>query len=223
MSSLTLRRVREEIDDFLQRLLAIDLASYVQPVTIDEGTGRVGWPTRSGVPFLASRGPATWLDYRHWIENGQFSALLRDGALIQVTYDVADGDLRGHRLAYVPCPFQFEPDDLDSMDPVELCDLYGSGPSDQIVLASTIRFDYDPEAAEDGHPATHLSLNTPDCRIACVAPLRIGIFAEIVLGHFYPNYWNKPEMAELPRAHLWDKCIADSDSQRPHLDWPHWT
>ena len=50
--------------------------------------------------------------YYSMLENGDYSILLNDGGIIQVSLDYSDSNLVGHRYAYVPCPIYFDETDL---------------------------------------------------------------------------------------------------------------
>ena len=176
---VTPRAIRTEIENALAYLIGAEIALYTNPV-IDEH-GRVTW--RSARPvgkFMRGRALPTALDYRHWIDVGAYSALLMDGSLLQLSYDFAGNDLVGHRLAYVPCPFNVDRDLLELEPPVDVFDLYAGGHTSEVILRTVIRFDFDLESTRPEHPATHLTINSPDCRIGCVAPLGVGRFIDFI-------------------------------------------
>ena len=131
--------------------------------------------------------------YRTWLENGAYSALLFDGSLLQITYDFAGPQLIAHRLAWVPCPFIIDLQRLQEESPIEVLDLYTAGKPVDVVLRTSIRFDYDTEGAGPGHPAAHMSIDSAECRIACAAALRLGYFVDFVFRNFYPEFWRAQE------------------------------
>ncbi|MGA5102646.1 DUF2290 domain-containing protein [Streptomyces cellulosae] len=186
-----------------------------------QGT-RVSWtsldPTK---PFLVNRGDPTIQDYRRWAEAGAYSALLFDGALLQLTYDVEGGAVSGHRLAYIPCPYRIDPE-MIQIDPVlDVLDLHIEADPTSIVLHSAVRFDYDPGSAAPGHPASHLTINSAHCRIACAAPMHVGRFADFIFRHFYPDLWaaHKVYFTSSAKRHIGDRTLTEEDRTRPHLMW----
>ncbi|MFE7706442.1 DUF2290 domain-containing protein [Streptomyces sp. NPDC057486] len=99
----TTRTVSEEVRNLLDYLLNAEIAAYTNTVCVS-GT-RVSWhATDPGIPFLVSRGDPTLQDYQRWAQAGAYSALLLDGALLQITYDIEAGEIAGHRLACIPLP-----------------------------------------------------------------------------------------------------------------------
>ena len=91
-----------------------------------------------------------------------------------------------------------------------------------VLLRSPLRFDYDQSAAREGHPAAHFSVNSPECRIACVAPVHPYRFIDFVFRHFYPilrgahDGWFEPA----GRRHIGEAVISDRDRDGLHLTWP---
>lgn len=94
------------------------------------------------------------------------------------------GEVVGHRLAYMPCPYDVAAELLAQESLLDAIELY-DGSSD-ILLRSQLRFDFDPRASAPGHPAAHFTFNSPHCRIACVAPVHIMRFLDFVFRHSYP-------------------------------------
>ena len=165
----TARAVQTDVQNLLDYLLESEGALYTNPVV--NQLGRVSWrPGKTGLEFLPSRTLPTASDYRHWLEAGSYSAVLSDGALLQITYEFEGHQLVAHRLAYVPCPFEVEPDLLASEPLLEVYDLHAGGHVHSVVLGTVIRFDFDRRSARRGHSASHLTINGPSCRIPCAAP-----------------------------------------------------
>ena len=141
-----------------------------------------------------------------------------NGSLLQIADDVVGGQIVGHRLAYVPCPYDLDLELLDEGHGLaDVCDLYRGGDA---VLRSPIRFDYDPASASLHHPAAHMTLNTTDCRIACVAPLRALRFLDFVFRSFYVKLWKAH--ATFFEAAAWRHAAATTTAFAPngvHLAW----
>ncbi|MEU8319749.1 DUF2290 domain-containing protein [Nonomuraea sp. NPDC048881] len=207
------------MQNVLDYLDSADLALYVNPVALTPD--RVSWHAYNpAAEFMTSRQHATIKQYRHWLRNGMYSALLYDASILQITYTVSDGKVIGHRLAYVPCPFDIDQDLLRSGEPVDdIIGLYDRAAD--VALRSPVRFDYDPATARAGHPAAHLTINSPDCRIACVAPLHVQRFVDFVFRHFYQSLWkaHQPFFAAAAWRHLGDSIIDEEDRHLPHVTW----
>jgi len=215
----TSRAVHTEIENLLAYLLDSQIALTTNPVVNYDG--RVTWPARGGSPLPAKKRMPTLSDYRSWLGKGVYSAVLLDGALIQLTYDYAAINmLTGHRLAYVPCPFNVDHELLNELPFEDVMDLYSGDSADNVLLSSTVRFDYDAGRAGVGHPAAHLTFNTPSCRIACAEPMRLGRFVEFVFRNFYPHLWSiHPYLGQVSSRALSDRTITEDEAEGPHVMW----
>lgn len=214
------RAVRNDVHNILDYLQTAELALLTNPVTIRGGL--ITWVRKSDIPFIDFREPPTVKTYRQWIENGDYSALLSDGSLIQTSYELDGHSLVKHRLAYVPCPVAVEPELLTSDMPVlDVVDMVLQGHPDEIRLYAAIRFDFDKNAASSDHPASHFTFNSQECRIPCSAPMHVGRFMNFVFKNFYldlwrvhRNYFSKIAHREITRTPLdADQCL------HPYIHW----
>jgi hypothetical protein len=217
----TARAVAAEVEGLLDYLLESDLAVYVNPVR--RNGGEVSWhPVGGSMPFLLQRGPTQVHDYVRWLRGGHYSALLFDGSLLQITYEVIAGFVTRHRLAYVACPFNIDPELLQVGLPSDIADLYEETPASRLNMVTVLRFDYDIETAGPGHPASHLTMNAPECRIPCAGPMRLGRFADFTFRHFYGATWKKHRkfIDNMPKAAIGKKTLAADEATQPHITWP---
>jgi hypothetical protein len=123
-------------------------------------------------------------------------------------------------VAWVPCPFELDPILLEEESPLDVVDLYLDEPPQNVRLKTPIRFDYDIERAEPGHPAAHMSINASDCRIACMAPLRLGHFIDFVFRNFYPDVWGTHRyLRRLSKKTWWSRTLTDEERTLPHIGW----
>lgn len=217
----TTRSVRDEVKNVLDYLLDAELAHYVNDVAMAGAT--VTWHALDkSAPFNVSHhGDPSVDQYIAWASAGAYSALLFDGSLLQISFSVDGGEIAGHRLAYVPCPYDIDRELLDlGMPIVDVVDGYRS--SDPI-LRSPLRFDFDPRAAGPRHPASHLTINGSDCRIACAAPLHTLRFVDFVFRQFYPALWLAHEPFFRPAAwlHAGPGTLSTDDQRGLHLSWDH--
>ncbi|MGY4895051.1 DUF2290 domain-containing protein [Micromonospora aurantiaca (nom. illeg.)] len=216
----TTRAVRDEVNNLLDYLLGAEIAVFSNVVSI--AGNRVSWhalnPT---IPFLVNRGDPSLDDYKHWVGAGAYSALLFDASLLQITYDIEGGDIVGHRLAYVPCPYRLDPMMVKTDPILDIIDLHVDADPTSMVLHSWVRFDFDPGAAGPSHPASHMTINGMDCRIACAAPLHVGRFVDFIFRHFYPEIWNShlSYFTNGARREIGERTITEEDRSSPHLHW----
>lgn len=212
--------VRREVDGFLRFLADQEIALLVNPVTVAGST--VSWASAPGnARFLEERSTTTLRSYKHWIDTRSYSAVLMDGALLQITYEIVDRAITGHRLAFIPSPFNMDSALMQSEGLTDLVDLYETGQPQDVILRSSVRFDFDPSASDDVHPSSHLTINGKDCRIPCAAPLRLGHFADFIFRNFYRDVWNSyTYLRELSKERWGDHTITSVESSGIHLNWP---
>ena len=118
--------------------------------------------------------------------NDAYSIKMLDGALIQMLYRFAEGDVISHRLAFFPSPhlaeFQNEP------EVYELDEIFADIVMKNIV-PFPLRFDFD--ASDENfkelvHPKSHLTLGQyKNCRIPVTSPLTPFQFISFILRSFY--------------------------------------
>ncbi|MBK6013779.1 DUF2290 domain-containing protein [Streptomyces sp. MBT53] len=183
---------------------------------------RVSWHSiNPSAPFLVNRGDLGLQDYRNWVASGAYSAHLFDGSLLQITYDVSGGDISGHRLAYIPCPYRLDPDMVYQDPLLDVVDIHVATEPANMLLRSAVRFDYDPENAKPGHPSSHMTINASSCRIACAAPLHIGRFIDFIFRHFYADIWSGHTDYFSRGAHreIGARTIIEEDRYGPHIWW----
>lgn len=214
----TPRVVATELDQLFSYLESAGIVYYWN--AIDETPYRVSWHATSREPFLTGHDDVTVSTYLHWLRNGMYSAVLTDGSLLQITYSFDGARVIGHRLAYVPCPIRIDSSLLSEgfalMDVVEL-QLSGA---EDVLMKSMLRFDFDPANARPRHPETHLTMNSVECRIACVSPLRVGRFVDFVFRNFYPNVHEHDSYIQGVTLGGWfDKSIAEDDASGLHIAW----
>ncbi len=214
---MTSRAAASELRNILDYLLNENIAIFVNPIV--EARGRVSWQASSSEPFILERSSPSCSDYRHWVRNGMYSAILFDGSLLQCSFRYGGPILVEHRLCWVPAPFAFDAEELLTESLTDLLDLHLDGSPNDVVLRTPIRFDFDLDSARPGHPASHLTLNFATCRIACRAPVRLGRFLEFVFSHFYPEIWdNDGYLQQLPRSGH-ETTLSDEERNGTHLAW----
>lgn len=214
----TVRSVRDQVRNALDYLLDAELLLYANDVSM--GPNIVSWhPHDRSAPFLIGREHPNIAQYESWVSSGAYSAALFDGSLLQISYEVEGGKVSGHRLAYVPCPYDLDTSLLAEGEPI--LDVFELARDSDAALRSPIRFDYAPRDAKPGHPAVHLSLNSIACRIACVAPLHVLRFIDFVFRHFYTELWlaHRPFFEAGSWQHVGPKVLAEGDHRNVHLMW----
>jgi hypothetical protein len=174
---------------------------------------------------LTTGNPARLGDYISLLGNREYSYLMNDGGMIQIAYIFDRDQIERHRLVYYPCPFAISRRDLSPYGDGGILDLINDQLMTEIEenlrLKSPIRFDYAPGAAADYHPASHITLNDPSCRIPARAPLYFDTFMKFILENFYFDAWQSQAVIRgLAFSHEED-CLSDHDRRRAYLDWTH--
>src|SRR5260370_14700033 len=144
----TPKALANQVRNLLNLLLDSEIAIIINAVVeqhFDHRT-RVKWPWQtSTVGMLSSSAFATVTEYRNFVDAQMYSAILFDGAIVQISYDFSGNNLIGHRLCYYPCPFDMDPG-LIRIEPLgDLIDMYKENRETTTNLRSPCRFDYDHE------------------------------------------------------------------------------
>ena len=159
--------------------------------------------------------------YADYSMRRNYIARMIDGALLQVSYEFGRGQLRRHRLAFLPSPtlpeYSIEPE-LYDQDPLfsEIIDR-GSHP-----VALRFDFDDDPATVKPlSHPASHLTLGQyARCRIPVEAPLTPTHFFDFLLRSFY-SIESKSFADSLPsRRDVFRSTLDSADKGIVHLGLP---
>lgn len=219
---MTPRGVRNEIENLLGILIGSEIAILASPAVLlplATGSERVTWAPGQGSGELFRTETCTIDCYSSWLGSGEYSAILLDGAILQITYDFRGRSLSGHRLAYIPCPFDVSPEEL-RLDPLsDVVELYRSGGPDLVRLRCPLRFDYDPDSASREHSASHFTLLWDHCRCPTIGPLSLGHFVRFVFRSFYPELWGMHSfLREWPQETL-QRTISLDDEHLLHIAW----
>jgi hypothetical protein len=163
---------------------------------------RVSWAGAGTVDPLAAVPSGSMAEYVHALRNQQFSAVLGDGAILQVSFDFARDELVAHRLLYCPSPFEFTEEELGEFGHEQLISACTAEELlSRVRTRPYLRFDYANESS--GEPSSHCHTALEDCRIPVCSPLSFSQFIEFVFENFYPKLWaSTPILHGMPIAHL---------------------
>ena len=214
----TVRAIHDQLRNALDYLRDAELAHFTTAVSV--GSADVSWhPLDRKGAFIENFEHPTIDQYVTWLANGDYSALLYDGSLIQLFYEIEGGEVTRHRLSYFPCPYDIDRALLkDGMPPADIVDLYRDS---DVALRSPIRFDFDRHAAGQGHPASHFTINGIDCRIACVAPLHVMRFLDFIFRHFHAQLHAAHRLffEDAHTQHIGPPSLKDDDREQVHFAW----
>lgn len=219
----TANSVKTEVEFVLEYLQTKGLSFFWNEMKIDNNS--LTWKRKNpSIPLYRASTPDSFRQYLAWLENSDYSAVLFDGSLIQITYRFARNRPIFHRLAYIPCPveidlFDFPPGDMALSDYIDLHFDF----SNDYLLRSSFRFDFDNQVVVN-HPKSHVTLNSVDCRIPCAGPLRANRFFCFLFSNFYPDkFKDHPAFfADLAQNDSWARhVISEDDKLKMHICWPH--
>lgn len=180
------RDAEYELRSFLELLMVLGIAAHIRPV-VRKSTSvgvRLTWPGE----FVLQRGRTIDADdYFGILEHQSYSALLTDGSVLQISFDYEGSALVGHRLAMIPCPYDVDSELVMEFGLFDALQLIRTDPHTKILLRGPIRFDFDPNAASDLHPASHLTIINNESRIPITRPITLGHFIRFVFRHFFPH------------------------------------
>ena len=160
-------------------------------------------------------------EYLYALRWNEYSFVIYDGSVIQIEYREDNSRIAYHRLCYFPCPIELDLtlDDLEQpLDEVVLAGI-NSGRLEIIKPFAALRFDYDAGNAKPGHPASHFTLISPDCRIPVQEPMGLERFLEFVFRNFYAGDAAKWAPALKHISFNLDKCISDEETNGIHFGW----
>jgi hypothetical protein len=163
---------------------------------------------------------STVREYLDQLHTREFSCLLSDGALVQISFRTKRDMIIWHRYNYFPCPIDvnltgFIHQDIDLAQYV--AELAFSD-MNRIQLRTAIRFDYSPDDARVGHPHSHLHLNAEDCRVAVCEPLTAREFVEFIIRSFYDAYKGPFANAHAAGSGAPQRCISIDEENYYHVN-----
>lgn len=224
---MTPAKIRGEVDSLLKLLISNGIALYMSPVVTKHLSSiiRITWPSRPQNWRLGFEKPFGSIEeYFAWLKNDEYSAILFDGSMLQISFEFQWRDLVAHRLVYYPCPVELSYEEqmlLKELPVTEVIDAYADA-RDRFRAKSPIRFDFDAVAVTPTHPASHMTILTNDCRLPVYGPLSLGHFVTFVFRNFYPDICEQHKFVREWPARVGPKTIELSDQHHLiYLDFSH--
>lgn len=219
---MNVKNLCKDITDFGFALVESGFALDANFHVADENKKTLMWVRDRREPVMIDD-PSNINCYLSLIEKRDYSYLMSDGGVIQIAFAYDGRSIRKHRLLYHPCPFPVMKGDIEKFDgrlSDFINDKFMNDVKANLLLRSPIRFDYAPDDATDFHPASHLTLNDPDCRIPARSPLQFGTFIEFVFQNFYLNVWTHHVVSQIRQLqHANEECLSAHDRRRIYLNW----
>jgi hypothetical protein len=161
----------------------------------------------------------TVAQYCDHVRERNYSVMLRDGGLLQLSYSFQRQALVKHRLCFFPCPIAFDDHDLAEWGgPIELLELLDEDAlRERVCLRPPLRFEYDRAAKSKDHPAAHLTIGVPDCRVPVFSPLSVGHFVRFIFLQFYPAAWRDLGFLRKWPTQWVGATLTTAESERLHI------
>jgi hypothetical protein len=225
---MTPKGVMSELRDLLELLQLHEIARYSNPVVESRGklngvdvevVSTIGWGDVLGRQRALDEFFSV-AQYCSAVRNGNFSAILRDGSLLQMCYYFERREIVGHRLCYFPAPCEMDEGLLDDFGPADVVEMIMEQEPSSLRLRSPLRFDYSAFAPE-AEPQCHLHLLFDGSRLPVFGPLSLGRFCGLVFQLFYPRVYESHRfLRELAVAAL-PRTIREAEERTMHLSCRH--
>ncbi len=155
-------------------------------------------------------------EYCSLVENRQYSMLLSDGSLFQISYTLDRSTIVKHRLCWYPCPIQVDSYDLDSSDITDIIlEKMSQGDIESFRSRSPLRFDYAPNQATEEHATVHMHLSEETCRIPVKSPLCLKEFVTFIVLNFYDVLVQDPSLYQ--ELKTWGRIDTLTPGQKSRL------
>ena len=216
------RRINEFCEFLITNELALNVGShFVRP--LEAGRKRITW-TKSAVAYARERNDDVRLsEYLAALRNRDFSILMYDGAILQVSLDYASRRLVGHRYVFLPCPIFFQSGDLHHGDlgpvPLEdyLSDIAVDELQDRIRIRAPLRFEFDPVAETEEHPASHVHVGKSESRVAVSGPVSSERFLRFVFKNFYACEFKEYDTIRNLNSPVIEDTISEEQEKELHI------
>jgi hypothetical protein len=213
----TAAKLRNDIDNLLDVLLQADVIMLRRPVVLlgNKHHAKITWANsavRPGHETVAG----TIAEYLDQLDCDAYSAILMDGSIVQLEYEIESSTIVWHRLAFYPCPYVFDKllvEEFAFRDVIE-----ASESIEAVRLRTPVRFDYDPGGVDEKHSASHVHLNHEECRIAVCAPVCPSGFMRFIGMNFFPTEWDTKFELRGIRPSSMRRTIRRSDESEWHLN-----
>jgi len=160
------------------------------------------------------------------LDEGRYSAVFSNYAILRIECSFDSDRLRRHRYSYIPCPV--EPTSLLGRPPdkpiVEwIVDVVSAGGDDLFRSLGAYRFDFDSallNSAVEGHPASHLTFVSPECRMPVRSPMSISHFMNFIFDNFYKGdreFWL--DYAPFLSSYGIEDTITEGEQLLHHIYW----
>ncbi|WP_374015530.1 DUF2290 domain-containing protein [Phaeobacter sp. A36a-5a] len=221
MSATTFSRC---LDDFcahcLQEGIALNISSHVAR-PLGNNHFSVNWAT-SRVRTYRRVNDLDLQEYLECLRCNDFSILLMDGGLIQVSAQFDGSEIIESCFYYIPCPVRFEKSELEvgeELYPLEdfIEELPSAELKARLCIRAPFRFELDPKNAGDGHPTNHVHIGPSSSRIPVALSMCWNSFSRFIFKNFYPDQLPVVEGLLKHPAPYRVRAITEPDAYELHM------
>jgi hypothetical protein len=156
-----------------------------------------------------------YIDALRWRD---FLCVIRGGGVIQVDYLVEGTTVVEHRLAYLPCPFEFSDEELAGAPILDVIETLSEREyAARFRCRGPLRMDFR-VPAPPAHPTSHLHLLVDQCRIPVFGPVSPGLFFRFVFKNFYPEAWIRHPLVRQLRIRWLGRTVTAVERGEVYLD-----
>lgn len=221
------------LSSFCETLIENELALGVQShvvQTLGAGLSRVCWVSQSSAGCASDEDhyirtlDLELSEYLRCLRTGDYSLLLNDGSLIQVSSDFRGSEVVASRFCYIPCLVKFDLSEIridDEIFPVEdfILELSATELLDRLCLRPPFRFELDPENKKEDHALNHVHMGKSASRVPVSAAMCWDQFARFVLSNFHPDVFEQvSHLLKFPTAYR-RRTIADHHGLELHFSF----
>lgn len=139
-------------------------------------------------------------EYLDCIRCNDFSVLLTDGGILQVSVKFQGDEITESRFYYIPCPVRFDRTELQiggELYPLEdfIEELPTEELKERLCIRAPFRFEFDPANEHLDHPQNHVHIGPSSSRIPVALSMCWSSFSRFIFKNFYPEQF--PVIQEL--------------------------
>lgn len=163
-------------------------------------------------------------EYLDCIRCGDFSLLLIDGGLIQVSAKFRANEMFESRFYYIPCPVRFEKAELqvgDEIYPLEdfIEELPPDDLKDRLCIRAPFRFELDPANEGDDHPKNHVHIGPSSSHIPVALSMCWNSFSRFIFKNYYALHFPMVENLLRHPSVYREPTITAADSYELHMSF----
>ena len=182
----------------------------------------ISWVRAPGASSYNRYDDTGYSTYYSILDNEDYSILLKDGGVVQISFDYLGSELNGHRYAYIPCPIYFSETELRLVDEntpfMELIDeLWHEELISRFRIRPSFRFEYDPNSTQDDHPLSHVHLGKSSSRIPVSRPVRVEQFFRFVFKNFYRSEFTHYSKLNDLSSQVLPETIREEEKSELHM------